>query len=141
MQNDSIWVIDSDLDDQDLVRQIWRELELANDLVILGSADEAITHLQFVESAPFIIICELNLPMKNGFELREELLSKNSKKFKSVPFILWATQASEEQITHAYELSVHGFFIKETIFDELKRTFTDIINYWMRSKMPAKNGS
>jgi hypothetical protein len=66
------------------------------------------------------------------------MLATGSKKFKSVPFIFWTAEASEEHITEAYNLSAHGFFIKATRFEDLKNTFRHIINYWIRSKMPEK---
>jgi DNA-binding NarL/FixJ family response regulator len=138
MQTGAIWVIDSDIDDQDMVREVWRELELPNELIFLENARQTIERLSKAEVAPFIIICELNLPATDGFALREQILATNSKKFKSVPFIFWSTQASEAQITKAYDLSVHGFFIKENTFDEMKKTFIHIINYWLKSKMPSK---
>jgi DNA-binding NarL/FixJ family response regulator len=138
MQTGAIWIIDSDEDDQMMVREVWRELELDNELVFLESAQAALDHLSKINTAPFIIICELNLQKINGFELREKMLATNSKIFKSVPFIFWSTEVSESQITKAYDLSVHGLFIKDSTFDELKKTFTSILNYWLRSKMPAK---
>jgi len=138
MNTGAVWIIDSDVDDQEMVREVWEELHLTNQLRFLDSADEALELLSKVDSAPFIIISELRLPKIDGFELREKMLATGSKKYKSVPFIFWSADASEEQITRAYNLSVHGFFIKETSFKELKNTFTNIINYWLRSKMPEK---
>jgi CheY-like chemotaxis protein len=138
MQTGAIWVIDSDTDDQDMVREVWQELELPNELIFLESARQTMERLSKVEVSPFMIISEVNLPPTDGFDLREQILATNSKKFKSVPFIFWSTQASEEQITRAYDLSVHGFFIKENTFNEMKKTFIHIINYWIKSKMPSK---
>lgn len=138
MQSQAVWIIDSDTDDQEVVSHIWKELNLQNELVLLDGAEHALQTFEKVMYAPFIIICELNLPGIDGFELRRIMLEKNQKKFKSVPFIFWTTQASEAQITKAYELSVHGLFIKDANFNELKNTFTCIINYWLKSKMPAK---
>lgn len=138
MQTEAIWIIDSDEDDQMMVREVWRELKLSNELVFLESAEEALDHLSKTDTAPFIIICELNLRKTDGFELREKMLATNSKIFKSVPFIFWATEVSESQILRAFDLSVHGLFIKDTSFEELKKTFTHILNYWLKSKMPAK---
>jgi DNA-binding NarL/FixJ family response regulator len=66
------------------------------------------------------------------------MLAAQSPRFRSVPFIFWSTTASEQQIVQAYNLSVHGFFIKGTSMEELKATFINIISYWRRSKMPAK---
>ena len=140
MQTGAIWIIDSDSDDHDMVLEVWRELKLDNELVFIDSAEEAMAKLEAADRAPFIIICELNLPKVDGFKLREQILATDEKKCKSVPFIFWSTQASETQITRAYDLSSHGFFIKASSFDELKQTFVTIINYWIKSKMPSKKG-
>jgi len=80
----------------------------------------------------------VNLPGTDGFALRRQLLESHSKKLKSVPFIFWTTHATEEQITRAYDLSVHGFFMKEGSFNDMKETFQGIIRYWMKSRMPSK---
>ena len=141
MNSESIWLIDGDADDQEMVQQVWKELNLQNELVFFENAEDAINTLTKVEIAPFIIISELNFPKINGFQLREKMLAVNSKKFNSVPFIFWTAQASEDQITQAYHLSVHGFFIKETRFEDLKMTFTHILNYWLKSKMPSKTNN
>jgi DNA-binding NtrC family response regulator len=141
MNNESIWLIDGDADDQEMVQQVWKELNLKNELVFFENAEDAINALGKVETAPFIIISELNFPKINGFQLREKMLAVNSKMFNSVPFIFWTAQASEDQITQAYHLSVHGFFIKETRFEDLKMTFTHILNYWLKSKMPSKTNN
>lgn len=141
MNSESILLIDGDGDDQEMVQQVWKELNLKNELVFFENGEDAINALAKAETAPFIIISELNFPKINGFQLRERMLAINSKKFKSVPFIFWTTQASEEQITQAYNLSVHGFFIKESRFEDLKMTFIYILNYWLKSKMPSKTSN
>lgn len=138
MESQAVWIIDSDKDDQEVVMDVWKELNLPNELVFLDGAEHALQTLESLNYAPFIIICELNLPATDGFELRRIMLEKNKKKFKSVPFIFWTTQASEAQIEKAYDLAVHGLFIKDSNFNELKNTFTSIINYWLKSKMPSK---
>jgi DNA-binding NarL/FixJ family response regulator len=141
MNSESIWLIDGDADDQEMVQQVWKELNLKNELVFFENAEDAINALAKADTAPFIIISELSFPKINGFQLRERMLAINSKKFKSVPFIFWTTQASEDQITQAYNLSVHGFFIKESRFEDLKKTFIYILNYWLKSQMPSKTSN
>jgi DNA-binding NarL/FixJ family response regulator len=138
METGAVWIIDNDADDREMVREIWDELQIPNPLCFFESAEETMAVLAHAEAAPFIIICELHLPRIDGFELRRRMLTARSKKFRTVPFIYWCTNASEEQITHAYELSAHGLFIKETSFEELKNTFSCILNYWLKSKMPSK---
>ena len=139
MQNDAIWIIDDDTDDHDMVREVFSELNLSNKLVFLHEGQQVLERLKEASEAPFIILCDVNLPKMDGFELRQKMLDYPSKKMHSVPFIFWSTIASEQQIAKAYNLSAHGFFIKETNFEELKATFTGIIKYWRKSQMPSKN--
>ena len=138
MQKGAVWIIDSDIEDHDIVQEAWNELGLTNDLIFLPTAELTLTRLLDVREAPFIIICGLNLSGITGFELRQRMLDAGSKLFRTVPFIFWSTEASETQITRAFDLSVHGFFIKENSMEEVKKTFTIIINYWFKSRMPSK---
>jgi DNA-binding NarL/FixJ family response regulator len=141
MQSEAVWIIDEDIDDRELIQEAWIELNLPNQLCFLSNAEEVLQQLGNVEVAPFMIICEVNLSQTDGFALREAMLRYESPKYHSVPFIFWSTMASEAQIQRAFDLSVHGFFIKDSSFEELKRSFMLIINYWMKSKMPAKQYS
>lgn len=74
----------------------------------------------------------------SGFELREKLLSTPNSKFHSVPFIFWSVAPSEDQVYQAYVLKVHGFFIKESTYDEWRQSLAGIIRYWQKSRMPSK---
>lgn len=139
MQNGPVFIIDDDPDDHDIVREIWQELNIPNELIFFTSADAMLAHLNSIEEAPFIIICDVNLPRTNGFDLRQQLLDSGSRKLRSVPFIFWSTNASEAQIEYAYNLSAHGFFVKGTKFDEVKRTLSIILDYWRISRMPIKH--
>lgn len=138
MQTGPIWLIDDDIDDQDLLAEIFSEMNLPNDLVFLTGAEAALKRLRAIDIAPFIIICEVNLPKMDGFYLRAEMLKDLTTKTRSVPFIYWSSQASEKQICQAYDLGAHGFFIKESNFPELRDSLLKIIQYWQKSKMPAK---
>jgi DNA-binding NarL/FixJ family response regulator len=141
MSNDPVWIIDDDLEDQETVQLVWRELDLPNELVLLSSAREAYDRLEKEARAPFIIICDANLPGENGFELRQRFLDAHQAKFKSVPFIFWSTHASDAQIADAYDMAVHGFFLKDSTLDGFKDTFKIILQYWLKSKIPSKTAS
>jgi DNA-binding NarL/FixJ family response regulator len=138
MQTGAVYIIDDDIDDHHLINEIWKELNLPNQLLFFSSAIDMIDHLSSAQRAPFIIICDINLPKMDGFELRQRLLESGDKNFKSVPFIFWSTHASEAQISKAYDLSAHGFFIKGTNFEQMKESFRNIISYWQTSRMPRK---
>ena len=140
MTKNSIWIVNDDSDDHDLIKDILQELDSNHEGVFFHTAKECLQALEDAETAPFIIImCDVNIPGTDGFTLRETLLKSSNKKFHSVPFIFWSSYASDQQIERAYRLRGHGFFIKEAEFNVWKESFAAIINYWSKSKMPSKN--
>jgi CheY-like chemotaxis protein len=106
--------------------------------VFFHTAAECLQRLEAEKSAPFLIMCDVNIPVTDGFALREILLKIPDKKFHSVPFIFWSNFASDQQISRAYRLRAHGFFIKEAEFNLWKDSFGTIIKYWSKSRMPSK---
>jgi len=139
MKKNTIWIIDDDNDDHELIRDILKELDVDMEVEFFHTAKECMKAFEDEKSAPFIIMCDVNIPGTDGFTLRETLLKSSNKKFHSVPFIFWSSYASDSQIERAYRLRAHGFFIKEAEFNEWKASFAAIIKYWSKSKMPSKN--
>ena len=138
MNNDPIWIIDDDLEDQELIRDIFRDLKLTNPMEFFKAAEAMLERLEEADNAPFIIIADVNLPGIDGFELREKMLQTPNNKFHSVPFIFWSTYVSEAQIQKAFSLNAHGFFIKEPKYQDWKTSLIRIVEYWQKSLMPSK---
>jgi CheY-like chemotaxis protein len=134
----AIWIVDDDIEDHELIRDIFEELKWPHVLELFVSGEQLLERLTESKAAPFIIICDVNLPRLGGFGLREEMLKTPNNKFHSVPFIFWSTQASEAQVRQAYELRAHGFFKKEPTFKQWKLSLIRIIEYWTSSLMPSK---
>ena len=136
MNNGPVFIIDDDNDDQELVEQVWKDLALTNPLLFFDMGDKVLDHLKQDDTAPFLIICDVNLPKMDGFELRQNLLDIPSMNYRTIPFIFWSSEASTTQIKKAYDVGGHGFFIKESRYEALKQQFTDIIHYWQKSQSP-----
>jgi CheY-like chemotaxis protein len=138
MANNGIWMVDDDVEDQDLIRDICKDLRIDNHLEFFGGGDSFLQKLDAVSEAPFLILSDINLRGMSGFELRKKMLEAPEKKFHSVPFIFWSGTASEAQVEKAYRLRAHGFFIKQPRYSEWKETLTYIVQYWRKCKMPSK---
>jgi CheY-like chemotaxis protein len=139
MDNDSIWIVNQDEDDHQLIREIFQDEAIPNPVEFFNDGDELLKQLDQAPVAPFIIMSDVNLKGMDGFELREKMLKAPNLKFHSVPFIFWSAHASPAQIKKAYDLRAHGFFIKEASFDEWKKSLVHIIQYWRKSCMPDKS--
>ncbi|HUQ67596.1 MAG TPA: response regulator [Flavitalea sp.] len=136
MNNNPIYIVDDDQDDEDIIRDAINELGLVNELQFFHTAEELINQLKQEKIVPFIIISDINLPKMDGFELREKIINDISISDKTIPFIFWSTTASDTQIKKAYNLSAHGFFLKGRTYKDIKDGMEEIVRYWSRSLAP-----
>jgi len=131
-----VLIVDDDSDDREFILEAWKELKYPNQLIFFKNAEEVLKFLNNEKAIPFLILCDVNLPKMNGFELKEKLLKESHTKYASIPFVFWSSSISNEQVQKAYDLGVNGIFIKENNFKSLKEVLTDIMNYWVKSKVP-----
>jgi CheY-like chemotaxis protein len=133
-----IYIVDDDADEEDLIKEAFEELRISHPLRFFRTPDDLLQVLKKKGEVPFIIISDVNLPRMDGFQLREKVLKESSIKDKSIPYIFWSTSASEAQIKKAYDLSVHGFFLKGRTYKELKKIIQEMIAYWTDSLAPQQ---
>ena len=129
-------IVDDDPDEHDLMKEVWKALKVDYPLISFFTGKQLLDYLHADKEIPFLIICDINLHVMNGFQLREKILNDDFSKFKSIPFIFWSGTATESQIKQAYDLSSPGFFLKTPAFEELKEIIKDIIAYWEKSETP-----
>src|SRR5688572_25373464 len=108
-----VFLVDDDLDNYEIMEVIFKELGYKNELIHFQNGEALLGYLKHVHSKPFLILCDVNIPIMDGFELKEKILEDGKLNYKSIPFIFLSTIASEAQIKKAYDLGGHGFFIKE----------------------------
>ena len=68
-----ILLIEDDEDDQLLISQAIHRLALANPVHIFHNGQEALAYLEATKEQPFLILCDINMPLLNGLELRAEI--------------------------------------------------------------------
>ena len=129
-------IVEDDLDDQEIIREVFNSLEVSNTLLLFSDGVQALTYLQTTTDQPFLILCDINLPKLNGLELREQINKDERLRRKSVPFIFFSTNAGRDAVERAYDLTVQGFFVKNHTLQELQDTLRLIISYWTLCKHP-----
>lgn len=135
-KNGPLVIIEDDLDDQEIIKEIFESLALTNALLLFIDGFEALTYLQTTTEQPFLILCDINLPKINGLELREQINKDERLRKKSIPFIFFSTNASRDAVEKAYEMTVQGFFVKDHSLKELRDRLSMIIRYWSYCKHP-----
>jgi CheY-like chemotaxis protein len=122
--------IEDDADDQFLIKSVMEELEVTNELLFFSNGVEALLYLETTLDQPFLIICDINMPVMNGLELRERIDKNEYLRKKSIPFVFLSTADNPLVIETAYESTIQGFFKKENTFDELKARIRVMYDYW-----------
>src|SRR5215203_1352308 len=122
MNNAPILIIDADSDDRYFLQEAWKQLNYSNELLFFSSGEEALDYLHSTRMAPFLILCDVNLPKMDGFQLKKKMLEDADMNYKSIPFVYWSAVASPAQIQRSYDLGGNGFFIKDADFAIIKQS-------------------
>lgn len=131
-----IIIIEDDKDDQEILTDIFNELNYGNELIFFGDGVLALEFLTITEIQPFLIISDINMPKLNGMELREKIHNNEDLKLKCIPFLFFSTSAEQKQVINAYSQSVQGFFVKPKNYMELKNTVRKMVEYWQECVSP-----
>ena len=137
MIENTIILIDDDKDDMDMLCDAIKSLNIKKEVVTFSKSEDALKYLQASGEVPLLILCDVNMPLMNGFELRSRIYCDDKLKLKLVPFLFLSTSYQPIDILRAYELSVQGYFKKPPTFVELKDLLQTIIAYWDKSYRPS----
>jgi CheY-like chemotaxis protein len=135
-KNAPIMYIEDDEDDQELFTNAIGTLKLTHPVVICRDGAEALKYLASEQPAPFLILCDVNMPKMDGFELRRRIYSNPELKQKSIPFLFYSTNADFEYVDLAYKLTVQGYFKKQIDQREMRNQIKMIIDFWTECKHP-----
>lgn len=131
-----IIVVDDDLDDQLILSEVLKKFVSSDSIKFFTDARAVIQYLHETQQFPFIILCDINMPLINGFDLRATLLKDKSLSRKSIPFVFYSTSATNDQVEKAFDLTVQGFFLKGHSMEEVERRMRIILEYWTESRRP-----
>jgi CheY-like chemotaxis protein len=131
-----IIIIEDDAEDQELLTEIFKNLNYPNKVVFFFDGQEALDFINDSDDSPFLILSDINMPKLNGFALREKLKTDAKLNIKCIPYLFFSTASSQKSVIDAYSLSVQGFFVKQNSMTELEKTIFAIMEYWRRCAAP-----
>ena len=139
-----IMMADDDPDDRLLVREAFEENRLANPLMTVEDGEELMNYLHrrsgYENAArPSLILLDLNMPRKSGFEALREI--KSDEELRRIPVVILTTSKAEEDIVRSYDLGVNSFIVKPVTFDALVETVRELGKYWFQIvELPNNKG-
>ena len=133
---DPIVVVEDDADDQYFIRTICEKLGITSDILFFDDGKKALNYLLTTQRRTFIILCDINMPIMNGLELRRHIQENEGLRKKSIPFVFLSTAARPKEVEEAYNLTVQGFFVKASQLSEMEKSLELILDYWLKCKHP-----
>lgn len=129
-------VIEDDIEDQELFLEAYNNLGYKNKIHFFTDGENALEYLNKTDTAPFLILSDINMPKLHGFELRDKIRTDALLQQKCIPYLFFTTSSSQKSVVEAYSMSVQGFFVKQNSLAELEHTIKVIMEYWMQCVSP-----
>ena len=131
-----IIVIEDDMDDQELLREVFQKINYPNIVRYFNEGESALEYLNRTDVIPFLILSDINMPVLDGFALRDKVKIDAKLQVKCIPYLFFTTASDQQVIIDAYSKSVQGFFIKPSSMASLEKTITVIMEYWALCASP-----
>lgn len=131
-----IIIIEDDIDDQEMLVEVFNELNYPNKVIFFDDSIKALEYLTKTEIEPFLVLSDINMPKLNGMELREKVHNNEDLRLKSIPYLFFSTSAEQQHVIDAYSRSIQGFFIKPNSYEKLKNIIVKIVDYWQECESP-----
>lgn len=121
-----IVAIDDSQDQIFLMRISYKKSGRTNEFVCFNGGEQFLEYLDKVEEdklpMPEVALLDINMPNKNGFEILEEIRSKEA--FKKIPTIVMVTASnSSVDISKAKQLNADAYFPKPSRIEDYIRFF------------------
>lgn len=134
-----IILVEDDKNDIETITQAIRELKIENEVLVFEQANEAYDYLLVTSDRPFLILCDIRMPVLDGLSFRKNICKNPELRKKSIPFIFLTGIVSVNIVNEAYDLDVQGFYQKAGTYERLKEQLLTICIYWKHCLHPNKD--
>ena len=137
-----ILLVEDNPGDVRLTVEALREGKVSNSLYVARDGVEALAFVrregEFKDAPrPDVILLDLNLPRKSGFEVLAEL--KADADLKRIPVVVLTTSQAEEDILKTYNLHANCYISKPVDLEKFIKVVHSLENFWLSVvRLPPK---
>jgi CheY-like chemotaxis protein len=113
----SIYAAEDDLDDHVLIREAFEENNIHANITFFQNGEELLKGLSQASELPTMVMSDLQMPAKDGFEVLMEI--KKNPAWQDLPVIIFSNSNRAENIVKAYSLGATLFVVKPVTYNEL----------------------
>ena len=136
-----ILLVEDSRGDVRLIQEALQEAKVRNRMTVVGDGEEAMACLRKQgryarASNPGLILLDLNLPKKNGFEVLQEI--KQDEILKRIPVVILTTSQAEQDIVKSYDLYANAYITKPVDLDQFLAVVKAVEGFWLEIvRLPA----
>jgi CheY-like chemotaxis protein len=132
-----ILMVDDNPADFELVRDTFEEQALPGLLSSVRDGDEALRYLRGAAPRPDLILLDLNIPGKDGFEILNEI--RVDQELSCIPIVILTSSSSEQDIDRSYQLGANAYVVKPVGLDQFSGLVRSIESFWLgTARLPSK---
>ena len=129
----AILMIDDDEEDFTLVKDALESKQIKVDLYWAADGDEAENFLyrrgEYSNApSPDLILLDLNMPGKDGFEVLRDLKANGN--FRKIPVVILTSTQDHRSVSRGYKIGASSFMLKPLTFDEMANAMQSLCEYW-----------
>lgn len=138
-----ILLVEDDPGDVELIKESISNSKIKLKLNVANNGEEAISYLKNEgdykdSSEPDLIILDLNLPLRSGMEVLEEVKADDN--LKHIPVIVMTTSDQDTDIIKSYRLGANSYVTKPLGIDQFAKIVSSIENFWLTVvKLPKRS--
>ena len=138
MPDTAVILLAEDNDDEVmLIRRAFRDAKLLNPLHVVRDGEEAIAYLKgegrYANRAeyplPALLLLDLKMPRKNGFEVLEWIRQQPSLSAMRVVVLTVSTEIRD--VNQAYQIGANSFLVKPVDFEQFVSVIRALGGYWL----------
>ena len=137
-----ILMAEDDLDDRLLAKDALAECGLGEELYFVDNGEELLDYLlqrgkfNAQTPQPGLILLDLNMPVKDGREVLQEIKANAS--LRRIPVVVLTTSRADTDIEQIYLLGANSFITKPVRYETLVEVMRTIGQYWFKTvELPA----
>ena len=128
-----ILLMDDDPGDIRLMKESLKKSKLLVDMNTVENGQMGMDYLRKIgsyagASTPDLVLLDLNMPIKDGREVLQEI--KNDDRLKIIPVVILTTSEQEKDILESYSDGANCYIKKPVDFEQFKSVVSRISDFW-----------
>lgn len=134
-----IFLIEDDEVDFIIIKKAFENINMLNELIRAKDGLEACEWIESgcLDSVPYVILLDLNMPRMNGIEFLEWLRNKGPEHHRKSPVVILTTSADPHDKKDAYDFCIGGYILKPVDINSFVNSMSILGKYWALCEIPS----